>query len=131
MGELKGLADIGRRGRRATAEVNPIALTVERNGFPFRQIVNQLDLKSLALIGEERAGSIAADFLALESIATRDNLAHFGLDTEQVVGREYSVLAIKIVVKAGQSAGLLRPGCPGKAPARPRRAHARSRALDS
>ncbi len=83
---------------RAAAEVEPVALTIDRkfliggNGF------HQLDLEGLAMRLEPGLGLITGPFLAHDGTVGRDDLAHLLLDGREIFRRKW-LGAIEIVIK--------------------------------
>ncbi|CAI8430745.1 MAG: Uncharacterised protein [Rhodospirillaceae bacterium] len=98
--QLEGFADhASARGVGPAAQVDPVALRVERDGLALGQIFDQLDLELLALGLEQRDGFVPADHLPLKGCVAGDHLVHLRLDHLEVVGGE-GLFPVEIVVKA-------------------------------
>ena len=98
--QLEGGADIGGGAHvRPAAQIDPVPLAVQSDGFRRRQVLDELGLVFLALGLEEGDGFLAVDHAALEPGAAADNVAHFQLDGGEVVRRE-RLIAGEIVVEA-------------------------------
>ena len=83
---------------RAAAEVEPVALLVDRDLLVRRDGLHQFDLKGFAVLFEEGHGLVARPFLAHDGFVGGDDLAHFFFDRGEILGRK-RLLAIKIVIK--------------------------------
>ena len=87
--QLEGGADIaGAAHMRATAEVDPVALAVEGDGFAGRQVADQFGFVGFALVLEEGDGVFARQHAAFKGGVAGDDLAHFGFDGGEIVGGE-------------------------------------------
>ena len=84
---------------RATAQVQPLALTVDGDRLARRQVAYQLRLVALAPRLEECDGRFAVPFLAHERRAGGDDLAHLRLDGREILGAE-RLVACEIVIEA-------------------------------
>ena len=83
---------------RAAAQVDPVALAVERDRLAFGQIADQLGLVALAPALEEADRLLAAPHLAREGRVAGDDLAHLAFDGREVRGRE-RLVAGEVVVE--------------------------------
>ena len=99
LGQLEGADPARRRTVRATAEVEPLALVVERDRLALGDGVEQLELEALAHVVEPRPCGVAAHLLAYERQVGLHDLGHPCLDAGQVVGRE-RLVAEEVVVEA-------------------------------
>ncbi len=98
--QLEGGADIaGAAHVRAAAQVDPVALPVQRDGLAARQVADELDLVVLALLLEQRDRLVAGGDDALETRVPRDDLAHPRLDGGEILGGE-GLVAGEVVVEA-------------------------------
>jgi hypothetical protein len=84
---------------RPAAEVQPLALAVDRNRFAIRQVADQLCLVAFAAVLEEGDGRLTVPFLAHETGVAGDDVAHARLDGREIVRRK-RLIPRKIVVKA-------------------------------
>ena len=84
--QLERGADIGGRPHmRAAAQVQPIALAVQRDGLAARQVVDDLGLVFLALVLEQADGVVTIDHLAGEPFTPCHDLAHLRLDRAEIL----------------------------------------------
>ncbi len=98
--ELEGRADFARRRHvGTTAEVEPVALTVDLEALVGRDRVDEFDLEGLPSLFEEAPRLVAAPDLLRERPVARHDLAHALLDGVEVFRRERR-LAVEIVVEA-------------------------------
>ena len=98
--QLDGRADLaGRRHVRTTAEIEPVALPIDRDALISGNRLNEFDLEGFADLFEIRDRLVAAPFLAHDRFVARDDLAHLLLDRRQVLGRK-GRLAPEIVIEA-------------------------------
>ena len=84
---------------RAAAEIEPVALLVDRDFLVGRNGVDQFDLERLAMRFEIAHGLVAAPFLAHDRLVGGDDLAHFLFDRREILGRE-RLGAEKVVIEA-------------------------------
>ena len=97
--QLEGVADFPGRGHvRAAAEVEPVALLVDRDFLVGGNGVDQFDFEGLAMGLEPGLGLIAGPFLAHDGFVGGDDLAHLLFDRREIVGRK-RLGAIEIVIK--------------------------------
>ena len=99
LGQLEGADPAGRGPMRAAAQVEPVALVVERDRLAFRNVIEQVQLVALAQRLEAPAGGRPAHDLALERLVGGDDLRHPRLDPLEVLGRE-RLVAGEVVVEA-------------------------------
>ena len=83
---------------RAAAEVDPVALAVQGDGFRGGQVLNKLGLVFLPLRLEEGDGLVPVDHPALKLCGTADNVPHLGLYGGEVVRGE-RLVAGEVVVE--------------------------------
>ena len=95
---------------RTTAEVQPLALAVNRDRFAFWDRIEQGQLIGLARGLEMGACVVAAPYLAGEGRSRGDDLAHLLFDDGQILWRERR-LAIEIVVEPVLDGGPNRGAC--------------------
>ena len=85
---------------RPTAEVEPIALAVDRHGFAVRQSFDQFHLEVLAKALEISHGVGARPFLPHQRLIAADDLLHLGFDLFQIVRGE-GLIASEVVIETG------------------------------
>ena len=83
---------------RPAAQVEPLPLPVDRNGFAGREVADDLRLVVLAEAFEEADRRLPVHLLASERFVAADDFAHPGLDLFEIVGRERRV-AREIVIE--------------------------------
>jgi len=98
LGQLERAQLAGRRHVRPAAQVDEIALAVQRKRLAGRNVGDDLGLVFLALVAEERNRLVARQFAALDRQVLVDDALHFGLDRLEVV-RMKGLFAREIVVK--------------------------------
>ncbi len=97
--QLERRTDIGGGAHvRAAAQIDPVALAVERDGLVARQVLDDLGLVLLALVLEEPDRVVAVDHLAGEFFAARHDLAHLRLDRTEILRRE-RLVAGEVVIE--------------------------------
>jgi hypothetical protein len=96
--ELEGLELPGRGHVGAAAEVEEVALAIDRDGR-HREPAQDLHLERLAPLFEERDGPVARHLLPRERVVRLDDLAHGVLDAREILGRERLRLE-EVVVEA-------------------------------
>ncbi len=96
--ELEGLDLAGRGHVRAAAEIEEVALPVDRDGGR-GEAAQDLHLERLAPLLEERDGALPRHLLARERVVGLHDLAHGVLDAREILGRERLRLQ-EVVVEA-------------------------------
>ena len=86
--ELVDLELARRRHVRTAAEVDEVALTIERNRFAFGDGFDQFGLVLFTHVEEELHGFVARHFDAFDRKVALDDFVHAGFDLLQVFGRE-------------------------------------------
>ena len=98
--QLERAADVGGRAHmRAAAQIDPLALPIQRDRLVARQILDDLGLVFLPFVLEEADRLVAVDLLADEFFPARHDLAHLRLDRREVV-RSERLVAREVVVEA-------------------------------
>ena len=88
-----------RRQVRAAAQIDEVALAIQRDRLAGRNAADDLGLVALALLQEELDGGIAIPDLAHDFLVARDDLVHALLDALEVFRRE-RLAAREVVVEA-------------------------------
>ena len=88
----------GGRQVRAAAEIDPLALAVQRDGLVARNALDDLRLVLLAPVAEEPDRLVAVPHLARDRLVAIDDLAHALLHALQILGGE-GLLAREVVVE--------------------------------
>ena len=99
LGQLERADPPGRGPVRPAAEIEPLALVVERDRLVRRDRVEQLELVGLAQRLEPPPRLVAAHHLAPERPVGADDLRHARLDPLQVLGME-RLVAREVVIEA-------------------------------
>src|SRR5690606_24143684 len=86
-GELDGADGLRAREVRPPAEVDEVALPVERDA-PVLEVLDQLQLVLVALLAEVVEGLLLRDGAALEDLVLAGQLQHLLLDGGEVLDRE-------------------------------------------
>src|SRR5438874_2352426 len=91
----------GRRAVRPEAEVDPLAMRIERQrlGALREDVLDDLELELLAQPAEQRERVLFRDFFAHERQVLADLFVRGFFDRGEVVGRE-RLLAIEVVIEA-------------------------------
>ena len=98
--QLERLAELAGRGEvRTPAQIDPLALAVQRDGLVARDVRDDLGLVLLAPVAEEPDRFVAVPFLARDRLVAVDDLAHAGLHQLQIIRGE-GLLAREVVVKS-------------------------------
>ena len=98
--ELEARAEPARRGQvRAAAQIDEIALAIQRDRLVGGDAANDLGLVDLALLQEEVDGGVAVPDFAHDLLVARDDLVHPLLDAREVFRRERRG-ACEVVVEA-------------------------------
>ena len=98
--QLEGLHVAGAHHVRAGAKVDELAILIERNRFAFGDVVEALELELLAAFLEERARFVAGLDAFVEGLIFLHDLAHFILDSGEVLRREAMAFQVEVVIKA-------------------------------
>ena len=97
--QLERRTDIGGGAHvRSAAQIEPVALAIQRDGLVARQVLDDLRLVFLALVLEEPDRLVAVDHLADEFFPARDDLAHLRLDRSEILRRE-RLVAGEVVIE--------------------------------
>ena len=97
--QFEGLADPARRRQvRPPAEIDPVALTIDRDDLVLGQIADQLGLVFLAHVFEMRDGVIAIPDFADERQVAIDDLGHTLFNRLEILRRE-GFVAGKVVIE--------------------------------
>ena len=99
LGQLEGADPPGRGAVRAAAEIEPLALMIQRDRLIRRDRVQELVLEGFSQIGKAAMRLVAADVFAAERLVGLDDRCHLGLDPRQILWPE-RLVAGEIVVEA-------------------------------